>query len=97
MTIPVAGATGNIGGLVVNYLIRLGPNDIRALTTNPVKAVAFAVDDTLGKPYQQWQFRQFRGPRLLRRRRTDPVEHLYEYLKRVVASRKALEPLAFVR
>ena len=38
MTILVTGATGNIGRLVVNHLIDLGANDIRALTKNPVKA-----------------------------------------------------------
>jgi uncharacterized protein YbjT (DUF2867 family) len=38
MTILVTGATGNIGRLVVNHLIELGANDIRALTKNPAKA-----------------------------------------------------------
>jgi uncharacterized protein YbjT (DUF2867 family) len=38
MTILVTGATGNIGRLMVNHLINLGANDIRALTKNPVKA-----------------------------------------------------------
>ncbi len=38
MTILVTGATGNIGRLVVNHLIDLGANDIRALTKNPEKA-----------------------------------------------------------
>ena len=32
MTILVTGATGNIGRRVVNHLIDLGANDIRALT-----------------------------------------------------------------
>jgi uncharacterized protein YbjT (DUF2867 family) len=38
MTILVTGATGNIGRRVVDHLIDLGANDIRALTTNPAKA-----------------------------------------------------------
>jgi uncharacterized protein YbjT (DUF2867 family) len=38
MTILVTGATGNIGRLVVDHLIELGANDIRALTKNPAKA-----------------------------------------------------------
>jgi uncharacterized protein YbjT (DUF2867 family) len=38
MTILVTGATGNIGRRIVNYLIDMGANDIRALTTDPVKA-----------------------------------------------------------
>ncbi|MGO4444878.1 NAD(P)H-binding protein [Mycobacterium sp. 2YAF39] len=38
MTILVTGATGNIGRLVVDHLINLGANDIRALTMNPAKA-----------------------------------------------------------
>ena len=38
MTILVTGATGNIGRRVVDHLIDLGANDIRALTKNPVKA-----------------------------------------------------------
>ncbi|UXA16182.1 SDR family oxidoreductase [Mycobacterium sp. SMC-4] len=38
MTILVTGATGNIGRLVVNYLIDLGANDIRALTKDPARA-----------------------------------------------------------
>jgi uncharacterized protein YbjT (DUF2867 family) len=38
MTILVTGATANIGRLVVNHLIELGANDIRALTKNPAKA-----------------------------------------------------------
>jgi uncharacterized protein YbjT (DUF2867 family) len=38
MTILVTGATGNIGRLVVDHLIDLGANDIRALTANPAKA-----------------------------------------------------------
>lgn len=38
MTILVTGATGNIGRRVVDHLISLGQNDIRALTTDPAKA-----------------------------------------------------------
>lgn len=38
MTILVTGATGNIGRRIVDHLIDLGVNDIRALTTNPAKA-----------------------------------------------------------
>jgi uncharacterized protein YbjT (DUF2867 family) len=38
MTILVTGATGNIGRRIVDDLINLGANDIRALTTNPAKA-----------------------------------------------------------
>ncbi|MGV0814715.1 NAD(P)H-binding protein [Mycolicibacterium boenickei] len=38
MTILVTGATGNIGRRIVDHLIRLGANDIRALTKNPAKA-----------------------------------------------------------
>jgi uncharacterized protein YbjT (DUF2867 family) len=38
MTILVTGATGNIGRRIVNHLIDMGANDIRALTTDPVKA-----------------------------------------------------------
>jgi uncharacterized protein YbjT (DUF2867 family) len=38
MTILVTGATGNIGRRIVDQLINLGVNDIRALTTNPAKA-----------------------------------------------------------
>jgi uncharacterized protein YbjT (DUF2867 family) len=38
MTILVTGATGNIGRRVVDHLIDLGANDIRALTKNPAKA-----------------------------------------------------------
>jgi uncharacterized protein YbjT (DUF2867 family) len=38
MTVLVTGATGNIGRLVVNHLIELGANDIRALTKNPTRA-----------------------------------------------------------
>lgn len=38
MTILVTGATGNIGRRLVDHLIDLGANDIRALTKNPEKA-----------------------------------------------------------
>jgi len=38
MTILVTGATGNIGRRIVDHLIDLGANDIRALTTDPAKA-----------------------------------------------------------
>ena len=38
MTILVTGATGNIGRRIVDHLIDMGANDIRALTTDPVKA-----------------------------------------------------------
>ena len=38
MTILVTGATGNIGRRIVDQLIDLGANDIRALTNNPAKA-----------------------------------------------------------
>ena len=38
MTILVTGATGNIGRRVVNHLIELGANDIRALTKDAAKA-----------------------------------------------------------
>lgn len=38
MTILVTGATANIGRRIVDVLIELGANDIRALTTNPTKA-----------------------------------------------------------
>jgi uncharacterized protein YbjT (DUF2867 family) len=38
MTILVTGATGNIGRRIVDHLISLGVNDIRALTKNPAKA-----------------------------------------------------------
>jgi uncharacterized protein YbjT (DUF2867 family) len=38
MTILVTGATGNIGRRIVDRLIDLGANDIRALTKNPAKA-----------------------------------------------------------
>ena len=38
MTILVTGATGNIGRRVVDHLIDLGANDIRALTKNPARA-----------------------------------------------------------
>jgi nucleoside-diphosphate-sugar epimerase len=37
-TILVTGATGNIGRRIVDHLIDLGANDIRALTTNPARA-----------------------------------------------------------
>ena len=38
MTILVTGATGNIGRRIVDHLIDMGANDIRALTTDPEKA-----------------------------------------------------------
>lgn len=38
MTILVTGATGNIGRRIVDHLIDMGANDIRALTTDPAKA-----------------------------------------------------------
>jgi uncharacterized protein YbjT (DUF2867 family) len=38
MTTLVTGATGNIGRRIVDHLIDLGANDIRALTKNPAKA-----------------------------------------------------------
>jgi uncharacterized protein YbjT (DUF2867 family) len=38
MTVLVTGATGNIGRRIVDHLIDLGANDIRALTKNPAKA-----------------------------------------------------------
>jgi uncharacterized protein YbjT (DUF2867 family) len=38
MTILVTGATGNIGRRIVDHLIDLGANDIRALTKDPAKA-----------------------------------------------------------
>jgi uncharacterized protein YbjT (DUF2867 family) len=38
MTILVTGATGNIGRRIVDHLMDLGANDIRALTKNPAKA-----------------------------------------------------------
>jgi uncharacterized protein YbjT (DUF2867 family) len=38
MTILVTGATGNIGRRIVDHLIDMGANDIRALTTDPGKA-----------------------------------------------------------
>lgn len=54
MTILVTGATGNIGRLVVDHLIELGCNDIRALTTNPAKAAlpdgVAAITGYLGRP-----------------------------------------------
>ncbi|MGV0776136.1 SDR family oxidoreductase [Mycolicibacterium elephantis] len=54
MTILVTGATGNIGRRIVDQLIDLGCNDIRALTTNPAKANlpdgVSAVTGYLGEP-----------------------------------------------
>jgi uncharacterized protein YbjT (DUF2867 family) len=54
MAILVTGATGNIGRKVVDHLIMLGANDIRALTVNPEKAAlpdgVTAVTGYLGKP-----------------------------------------------
>jgi uncharacterized protein YbjT (DUF2867 family) len=54
MTILVTGATGNIGRRVVDHLISLGANDIRALTANPARAAlpdsVTAITGYLGKP-----------------------------------------------
>jgi uncharacterized protein YbjT (DUF2867 family) len=54
MTILVTGATGNIGRRIVDHLIHLGANDIRALTKNPAKANlpdgVTAVTGYLGEP-----------------------------------------------
>ena len=54
MTILVTGATGNIGRRIVDHLIDLGANDIRALTKNPAKANlpdgVTAVTGYLGEP-----------------------------------------------
>lgn len=54
MTILVTGATGNIGRRIVDHLIDLGANDIRALTKNPAKAKlpdgVTAVTGYLGDP-----------------------------------------------
>jgi uncharacterized protein YbjT (DUF2867 family) len=54
MTILVTGATGNIGRRIVDHLIDLGANDIRALTKNPAKAQlpdgVTAVTGYLGEP-----------------------------------------------
>ena len=54
MTILVTGATGNIGRRIVDHLIDLGANDIRALTTNPARAKlpdgVTAVTGYLGDP-----------------------------------------------
>jgi uncharacterized protein YbjT (DUF2867 family) len=54
MTILVTGATGNIGRRIVDHLIDLGANDIRALTKNPAKAKlpdgVSAVTGYLGNP-----------------------------------------------
>lgn len=54
MTILVTGATGNIGRRIIDHLIDLGANDIRALTTNPAKAKlpdgVTPVTGYLGKP-----------------------------------------------
>jgi uncharacterized protein YbjT (DUF2867 family) len=54
MTILVTGATGNIGRRIVDHLIDLGANDIRALTKNPEKANlpdgVSAVTGYLGNP-----------------------------------------------
>jgi uncharacterized protein YbjT (DUF2867 family) len=54
MTILVTGATGNIGRRIVDHLIDLGANDIRALSKNPSKAKlpdgVTAVTGYLGDP-----------------------------------------------
>jgi uncharacterized protein YbjT (DUF2867 family) len=54
MTILVTGATGNIGRRIVDHLIDMGANDIRALTKNPAKAKlpdgVTAVTGYLGDP-----------------------------------------------
>jgi uncharacterized protein YbjT (DUF2867 family) len=54
MAILVTGATANIGRRIVDHLIDLGANDIRALTTNPAKAKlpdgVTAVTGYLGEP-----------------------------------------------
>jgi uncharacterized protein YbjT (DUF2867 family) len=54
MTILVTGATGNIGRRIVDHLIDLGANDIRALTKNPAKAklpdVVTVITGYLGDP-----------------------------------------------
>jgi uncharacterized protein YbjT (DUF2867 family) len=54
MTILVTGATGNIGRRIVDHLIDLGANDIRALTKHPEKAAlpdgVTAVTGYLGDP-----------------------------------------------
>jgi uncharacterized protein YbjT (DUF2867 family) len=54
MTILVTGATGNIGRRVVDHLIRLGANDVRALTVNPDRAAlpdgVTALTGYLGRP-----------------------------------------------
>jgi uncharacterized protein YbjT (DUF2867 family) len=54
MTILVTGATGNIGRRIVDHLIDLGANDIRALTKNPEKAKlpdgVTAITGYLGNP-----------------------------------------------
>jgi hypothetical protein len=54
MTILVTGATGNIGRRIVDHLIGMGANDIRALTKNPARAKlpdsVAAVTGYLGDP-----------------------------------------------
>jgi uncharacterized protein YbjT (DUF2867 family) len=54
ITILVTGATGNIGRRIVDHLIDLGANDIRALTENPARAKlpdgVTAVTGYLGDP-----------------------------------------------
>ncbi len=54
MTILVTGATGNIGRRIVDHLIDLGANEIRALTKNPAKAKlpdgVHAITGYLGDP-----------------------------------------------
>lgn len=50
MMILVTGATGNIGRMVVNHLVRLGANDIRALSNHPERT-AFPPEVEVVKGY----------------------------------------------
>ncbi len=54
MKILVTGATGNVGRLVVDELLALGADDVRALTNNPAKAAlppgVEVVEGYLGRP-----------------------------------------------